>query len=88
MKLFGPDYKVPPYIQRDYEYARDHPWYTSARLICVNDLYAFDQNVRVEMEEFTDIVGRHFKQPEEGLGLDASASAHMWRTIMWPTKYL
>ena len=88
IKLFGPDYKVPAYIQRDYEYARNHKWYMSARLICVNDLYAFDQNVKVEMDEFTDIVGRHFKQPAEGLGLDSGPSAHMWRTIMWPTKYL
>ena len=36
----------------------------------------------------TDVVGRNFKQPKEGLGLDVSPSAHMWRTIMWPTRYL
>ena len=88
IRLFGPDYRPDPYIERDYQYARDHKWYMSARLITVNDLYAFDSNVRVELEEFTDIVGRHFKQPKEGLGFDASPSAHMWRTIMWPTKYL
>jgi predicted HD phosphohydrolase len=87
-RLFGADYKPEPYIERDYEYARRHPWYMSSRQICVNDLYAFDPNVRVELEEFTDIVGRNFKQPTEGLGFDASPSAHMWRTIMWPTKYL
>ncbi|HEY7366740.1 MAG TPA: HD domain-containing protein, partial [Methylomirabilota bacterium] len=68
LKLFGPDYKPEPYIERDYRYARDHKWYMSARLICVNDLYAFDPNVQVELEEFTDVVGRHFKQPKEGLG--------------------
>jgi HD domain len=88
VKLFGEDYKPEPYIERDYRYARDHKWYMSARLICVNDLYAFDPNVQVELEEFTDIVGRHFRQPKDGLGFDASPSAHMWRTIMWPTKYL
>jgi hypothetical protein len=88
VKLFGPDYKPDPYIERDYRYARDHQWYMTARLICVNDLYSFDPNVRVQLEEFTDIVGRHFKQPKEGLGFDGSPSAHMWRTIMWPTKYL
>jgi hypothetical protein len=88
VKLFGPDYKPDAYIERDYRYARDHTWYMSSRLICVNDLYAFDPDVKVELEEFTDIVGRHFKQPKEGLGFDASPSAHMWRTIMWPTKYL
>jgi len=54
----------------------------------VNDLYSFDPNVRVELEEFTDVVGRHFKQPAEGLGFDQSPSSHMWRTINHPTKYL
>jgi hypothetical protein len=86
--LFGEDYVPDPYIQRDYQYARNHKWYMSARQICVNDLYAFDPNVKVELEEFTDVVARHFKQPKEGLGFDASPSSHMWRTIMWPTKYL
>jgi len=44
--------------------------------------------VRVELEEFTDVVGRHFRQPKEGLGFDRSPAAHMWRTINWPTRYL
>ena len=88
IRLFGADYTPEPYIERDYRYARGHRWYMSSRLICVNDLYAFDPSVRVELEEFTDVVGRHFRQPEDGLGFDASPSAHMWRTMMWPTKYL
>jgi hypothetical protein len=88
LKLFGPDYRPDPHIERDYRLAREHRWYMSARLICVNDLYAFDPDVRVELDEFTDVVGRHFKQPEEGLGFDASPSAHMWRTINFPTRYL
>jgi len=88
LELFGDDYVPDPYIQRDYKYARDHKWYMSARQICVNDLYAFAPDVKVELEEFTDVVGRHFKQPAEGLGFDASPTSHMWRTIMWPTKYL
>lgn len=60
----------------------------TARLLTVNDLYSFEPGLRVELEEFTDVVGRNFRQPEEGLGLDDSPSAHMWRTIMWPTRYL
>ncbi len=60
----------------------------AARLLTVNDLYSFDPNLQVELEEFTDIVGRNFRQPKEGLGFDASPSAHMWRTMIWPTKYL
>jgi hypothetical protein len=88
VKLFGPDYRPDPYIERDYQHARNHRWYMSARQICVNDLYAFDPSVQVELDEFTDVVGRNFKQPPEGLGWDSSPSAHMWRTINQPTKYL
>jgi hypothetical protein len=88
VKLFGPDYRPEPYIERAYKTARDHKWYMSARLLTVNDLYAFDPTVTVDLDEFTDIVARHFRQPEEGLGWDDSPSAHMWRTINWPTRYL
>jgi len=87
-KLFGGDYTPEPYIHEAYRYARAHKWYMTSRLVTVNDLYAFEPGVEVELEEFTDVVGRHFKQPKEGLGLDASPSSHMWRTIMWPTRYL
>jgi hypothetical protein len=38
----------------------------------------------VDAAKFTDIVGRHFKQPKEGLGNDNSPVAHMWRTIANP----
>jgi len=88
VKLFGADYQPEPHIQAAYRYARDHKWYMSSRLITVNDLYSFDPNAKVELDEFTDVVGRHFKQPKEGLGFDASPSSHMWRTINWPTRYL
>ena len=88
VKLFGPDYRPEPYIERAYREAREHTWYMSARLICVNDLYSFDPTVQVQLEEFTDIVGRNFRQPKEGLGFDASPVAHMWRTMIYPTKYL
>jgi hypothetical protein len=88
VKLFGADYTVDPYIERDYQYAREHKWYMTSRMICVNDLYSFDPTLRVELEEFTDVIGRNFRQPKEGLGFDASPSAHMWRTINWPSKYL
>jgi hypothetical protein len=88
VKLFGPDYKPDAYIERAYHEAREHRWYMSSRLICVNDLYSFDPTVQVRLEEFTDIVGRNFRQPKEGLGFDGSPTAHMWRTIIAPTKYL
>jgi hypothetical protein len=88
VKLFGADYVPEPHIQEAYRYARNHTWYMTSRLITVNDLYSFDPSVQVELEEFTDVVGRHFRQPKEGLGFDQSPSAHMWRTINWPTRYL
>jgi hypothetical protein len=88
IRLFGADFRPEPYLHRAYEYARNHKYYMSARLLTLNDLYSFDPNVHVELDEFTDIVGRHFRQPEEGLGFDDSPSAHMWRTINWPTRYL
>ena len=87
-KRFGADYQVEPYIQRDYEYARDHKWYMSARMICLNDLYAFDPDVEVGIDDFEDVIGRHFKQPAEGLGNDSSPAAHMWRTIRRPANAL
>ena len=88
IRIFGSDYRVPEYIQREHDQARTHRWYTTARLLTVNDLYSFDPNVRVEFEEFEDIVGRNFRQPAEGLGFDGSPVAHMWRTMIWPNNFL
>src|SRR5882724_4269545 len=82
IKNFGADYRPDPYIEEEYKRARDHKWYMTARLITVHDIYSFDPNVTVELEEFTDIVGRNFKQPKEGLGWDSSPAAHMWRTLI------
>jgi hypothetical protein len=87
-RYFGADYQVPPYIRRDYEAARRHKWYMTARLITLNDIYAFDPNVKAELEDFEDIIGRHFRQPKEGLGFDNSPSSHMWRTMIAPTRAL
>jgi hypothetical protein len=45
------------------------------RLITPNDLYSFNPNRVVNPEKFTDIIGRHFPQPAEGLGYDNSPVA-------------
>ena len=87
-QLFGADYVPPPYIEATYQMVRKHPWYMDARLVTVNDLYAFDPNAVVSIEPFIDIIGRHFKQPKEGLGNDGSPVAHMWRTIARPDQPL
>jgi hypothetical protein len=88
VKMFGADYRPDPYIDRDYQAARNHRWYMTARMITVNDVYSFDPSVTVDIEDFTDIIGRNFRQPKEGLGMDSSPSSHMWRTIIAPTRFL
>jgi hypothetical protein len=88
IRNFGPDYKPEPYIVAEYERARNHKWYGTARQICINDIYSFDPDAKVNLDDFVDIIGRNFKQPKEGLGFDNTPSSHMWRTLMWPTRYL
>ncbi|MBT2186914.1 HD domain-containing protein [Sphingobium nicotianae] len=88
IKYFGPDFTPEPYVHEAYKLFKDHKYYMTGRLICLNDYYAFDPSVRVELEEFEDIIARNFRQPEEGLGFDHSPSAHMWRTISMPTRAL
>jgi hypothetical protein len=87
-RVFGEDYVPPLYIQQTYEMVKKHKWYMEPRLVTVNDLYAFEPGVNPQLEQFTDIIGRHFKQPKEGLGNDNSAVAHMWRTIAHPDSPL
>jgi hypothetical protein len=87
-RIFGKDYEPQPHIKAAYDYARNHKWYLDARMVTVNDLYAFDPNAKVSIEPFIDIIGRHFKQPKEGLGNDGSPTAHMWRTMMFPDNPL
>jgi hypothetical protein len=88
IRMFGADYQPDPYIRADYERTRKHKWYMAARMICVNDLYSFDPDVVVTMAQFEDIIGRHFKQPAEGLGNDNSPASHMWRTLIRPCNAL
>jgi len=87
-RLFGKDYVPPPHIEATYKFVRKHKWYMEPRLVTVNDLYAFDPNAVVTIDPFLDIVGRHFKQPKEGLGNDNSPVAHMWRTMANPDSPL
>jgi hypothetical protein len=87
-RIFGQDYVPPPHIQATYKMLKNHKWYMEPRLVTVNDLYAFDPNAKVSIDPFEDIIGRHFKQPKEGLGNDNSPSAHMWRTLARPDSPL
>ena len=88
INFFGADYKPEPYIVQAWEEAKKHRWYMTSRLITLNDLYSFEDGVVVDIDDFTDIIGRNFRQPKEGLGFDGSPVAHMWRTLIWPNNFL
>ena len=87
-RTFGIDYVPPPHIQAAYKMLKNHKWYMEPRLVTVNDLYSFDPNAVVSIDPFIDIIGRHFKQPKEGLGHDNSPVAHMWRSMANPDQPL
>jgi len=96
-KFFGENYKIDPYIEEAYKAARKHKWYMSARLVTMadqetpepKDLYVDDvKRALIDPEKFTDVIGRNFKQPKEGLGFDNSPAAHMWRTLINPSRPL
>ena len=87
-RSFGEDYKPPAYVHQAYEFARNHKWYMDARLVTINDLYAFNPEIEISMDEFRDIIGRHWRDPEQGLGYDDSPVAHMWRTFINPDACL
>jgi HD domain len=86
VQIFGKDYRPPPHIEAAYHYARNHRWYMKARVITLYDDYSFDKAAEYSIEPFLDILGRHFRQPEEGLGNDGSPVAHMWRSIIDPNR--
>ena len=88
IKMFGGDYTLEPYIIEEYERAKKHRWYMTGRMICVNDLYSFDPNLVIEIEQFEEIIARNFKQPEAGLGNDNTPASHMWRTLRRPSNAL
>ena len=88
---------APPEIETQYKQARGHKWYGTARLITMADqetpepkaLYVGEKKFSVlDADMFTDLIGRNFKQPKEGLGNDGSPVAHMWRTMIDPSRML
>ena len=87
-RIFGEDYVPAPYIQDAKAFIENHSWYNDARMVTVSDLYAFQEGVVMSIEPYLDLLGRHFKQPEEGLGYDNSPVAHMWRSIAMPDNPL
>ena len=86
--VFGEDFTPEPYIQRSYDEAKTHKWYMESRMITVNDTYGFVEGPPPTIDDFEDIIGRNWRAPEEGLGHDGSASAHMWRALINPERPL
>jgi hypothetical protein len=86
--MFGADFQPPEYLEAAYREARNHRWYMAARHITLYDDYSFDRNSPVDLDPFMEIIGRHFRQPRDGLGYDNSPTAHIWRTIIDPYKPL
>ncbi|HEX4274639.1 MAG TPA: hypothetical protein VHZ74_04760 [Bryobacteraceae bacterium] len=86
--LFGEDYVPAPHVEAAWKMLRNHKWYMEPRLVTLNDLYSFDPHAAVTIEPFLDILGRHFRQPKEGLGNDNSPVAHMWRALARPDSPL
>jgi hypothetical protein len=96
--LFGPGYKPDDYIEAAHKEALASKWYGTARSITVADQETpsqkqlYDQSTApfqpLDPVQLTDVIGRNFKQPAEGLGYDGSPAAHMWRTLVHPTRPL
>ena len=42
--LFGADYRPDPYLDEDYKRMRNHKWYMTSRMICVNDKHGAHKN--------------------------------------------
>ena len=87
-RYFGADYQPPEYIRQAHAEARAHRWYMTSRLVTMFDKYAFEPGPEIDPVIFEDIIGRNFRQPEEGLGFDGSPVAHMWRSMIWPNNFL
>ena len=87
-QVFGEDFEVPAYLLDAQQAALVHPWYDTAMQVVVNDFYAFDENMTIDLATFEPLISKHFIQPERGLGFDDSPAAHMWRTMIWPNNFL
>ncbi len=77
--MFGPACRPDPYIEEDLlQRMRSPNWYLAGRQIVVHDIYSFDPNVHVELEEFTDIIGATSPlSPSRDRGYDNGPVAHM-----------
>ena len=88
-RFFGADYACRTIRRSPMRGARKHRWYMSGRAHhAERHLYLRGRRRPSIRRSSTDVIGRHFRQPEEGLGFDNSPVAHMWRTMIWPNNFL
>src|SRR5690606_29987333 len=87
-RIFGEDYVPPPPVAAAYAYASTRRCSDAAREVTCSDPSAFDSNVVVSLDPLLCLIGRHFQQPQEGLGTDTSPAAPMSRTIANPDSPL
>ena len=87
IKLFGDDYRPEPYIVAEYERAESQVVHDVAADLCERHLF-----VRSERQGQPRRFRRHYRaqlpSARGRIGLDSSPSAHMWRTMMWPNRFL
>jgi hypothetical protein len=69
------------HIKAAYDYARNQV--VHGRAANHERPHAFDP-IEVSIDEFADIIGRHFKQPNEGVSRDNTPVTHMWLTMINP----
>jgi hypothetical protein len=77
VRWFGPDFQPEPYVVDEYKRARSHKHYMTARFITLHDLYSFDPNAKIDLDDFTDTIGRHFKQPRRARPRQQPVSAYV-----------
>jgi len=77
VKKFCGDYAADPYIEEEYNRARYHKWYMTARMITVHDHLLVRPDVVVHLEYFTDSSAA-LQAPKEGLGWDSIPRAYVF----------
>ncbi len=88
--LFGADCDPrDTYLQEAYQArAKLHLVRVPRCAITVNGDYSFQEGSRTTSRSSTDLVGRRFKRPKEGLGFGGSSVARMRRMLIDPTRLL
>lgn len=80
--------KPPKFVSADESPQSGHERMALPQPIAQFHADGYREDVTVDPDIFTDVIGRHFRQPAAGLGFDNSPVAHMWRSMIWPNNFL